>query len=174
MLSCDVIIWDDNTPLFYFSWKLHSLISTLIFCIKFSLQKPIRWCIVANYYCSFLRWLTLISLCMISPIIYSTMTSIVKWPTCKAVWNALFGFCLYEVRALCSRFCRKLVRNSFTHRWISEVTSSINLCTTTLLQLCILLPALAVYLGEEEKTTEKGKIENRIVYFRKKKKHRKS
>ena len=25
MLSCDVIIWDDNTPLFYFSWKLHSL-----------------------------------------------------------------------------------------------------------------------------------------------------
>ncbi len=26
MLSCDVIIWDDNTPLFYFSWKLHSLI----------------------------------------------------------------------------------------------------------------------------------------------------
>jgi hypothetical protein len=27
---------------------------------------------------------------------------------------------------------------------------------------------LAVYLGEEEKTTEKGKIENRIVYFRNK------
>ncbi len=27
MLSCDVIIWDDNTPLFCFSWKLHSLIS---------------------------------------------------------------------------------------------------------------------------------------------------
>jgi hypothetical protein len=27
MLSCDVIIWDDNTPLFYFSWKLHSLVS---------------------------------------------------------------------------------------------------------------------------------------------------
>ncbi len=26
MLSCDVIIWDDNTPLFCFSWKLHSLI----------------------------------------------------------------------------------------------------------------------------------------------------
>jgi hypothetical protein len=25
VLSCDVIIWDDNTPLFYFSWKLHSL-----------------------------------------------------------------------------------------------------------------------------------------------------
>ncbi len=25
MLSCDVIIWDDNTPLFCFSWKLHSL-----------------------------------------------------------------------------------------------------------------------------------------------------
>jgi hypothetical protein len=27
MLSCDVIIWDDNTPLFYFSWKLYSLLS---------------------------------------------------------------------------------------------------------------------------------------------------
>jgi hypothetical protein len=26
------------------------------------------------------------------------------------------------------------------------------------------LPALAVYLGEEKKTTEKGKIENRIVF----------
>ncbi len=26
VLSCDVIIWDDNTPLFCFSWKLHSLI----------------------------------------------------------------------------------------------------------------------------------------------------
>ncbi len=26
MLSSDVIIWDDNTPLFYFSWKLHSLL----------------------------------------------------------------------------------------------------------------------------------------------------
>ncbi len=26
MLSCDVIIWEDNIPLFYFSWKLHSLI----------------------------------------------------------------------------------------------------------------------------------------------------
>jgi hypothetical protein len=25
LLSCDVIILDDNTPLFYFSWKLHSL-----------------------------------------------------------------------------------------------------------------------------------------------------
>jgi hypothetical protein len=25
VLSCDVIIWDDNTPLFCFSWKLHSL-----------------------------------------------------------------------------------------------------------------------------------------------------
>jgi hypothetical protein len=25
VLSCDVIIWDDNTPFFYFSWKLHSL-----------------------------------------------------------------------------------------------------------------------------------------------------
>jgi hypothetical protein len=25
VLSCDVIIWDDNTPHFYFSWKLHSL-----------------------------------------------------------------------------------------------------------------------------------------------------
>jgi hypothetical protein len=25
VLSCDVIILDDNTPLFYFSWKLHSL-----------------------------------------------------------------------------------------------------------------------------------------------------
>ncbi len=25
MLSSDVIIWDENTPLFYFSWKLHSL-----------------------------------------------------------------------------------------------------------------------------------------------------
>jgi hypothetical protein len=25
VLSCDVIIWDDNTLLFYFSWKLHSL-----------------------------------------------------------------------------------------------------------------------------------------------------
>jgi hypothetical protein len=35
------------------------------------------------------------------------------------------------------------------------------------------LPALAVYLGKEEKTTEKGKIENRIVYFRKKKKTQK-
>ncbi len=29
MLSCDVIIWDDNTPLFYFSWKLHSLIDAV-------------------------------------------------------------------------------------------------------------------------------------------------
>ncbi len=26
MLSYDVIIWDDNTPLFCFSWKLHSLV----------------------------------------------------------------------------------------------------------------------------------------------------
>ncbi len=25
VLSCDVIIWNDNTPLLYFSWKLHSL-----------------------------------------------------------------------------------------------------------------------------------------------------
>jgi hypothetical protein len=25
VLSCDVIIWDDNILLFYFSWKLHSL-----------------------------------------------------------------------------------------------------------------------------------------------------
>ncbi len=40
MLSCDVIIWDDNTTLFYFSWKLpsldflprrHSQISALVF-----------------------------------------------------------------------------------------------------------------------------------------------
>jgi hypothetical protein len=35
------------------------------------------------------------------------------------------------------------------------------------------LPALAVYLGKEEKTTEKGKIENRIVYFRNKKTQKK-
>jgi hypothetical protein len=35
------------------------------------------------------------------------------------------------------------------------------------------LPALAVYLGEEEKTTEKGKIENRILYFKNKRIHRK-
>jgi hypothetical protein len=31
MLSCDVIIWDDNTPLFYFSCKLHSLLLLLDF-----------------------------------------------------------------------------------------------------------------------------------------------
>ncbi len=31
MLSCDVIIWDDNIPLFYFSWKLHSLAFLSIF-----------------------------------------------------------------------------------------------------------------------------------------------
>ncbi len=40
MLSCDVIIWDDNTPLFYFSWKLHSLLvdtyitNTCTFCLR--------------------------------------------------------------------------------------------------------------------------------------------
>ncbi len=31
MLSCDVISWDDNTPLFYLSWKLHSLQKSLDF-----------------------------------------------------------------------------------------------------------------------------------------------
>ncbi len=30
-LSCDVFIWDDNTPLFCFSWKLHSLLYSWIF-----------------------------------------------------------------------------------------------------------------------------------------------
>ncbi len=28
----DVIIWDDNTPLFYFSWKLHSLDNIIEYC----------------------------------------------------------------------------------------------------------------------------------------------
>ncbi len=31
VLSCDVIIWDDNTPLFYFSCKLHSLNISALF-----------------------------------------------------------------------------------------------------------------------------------------------
>ncbi len=34
MLSCDVIIWDDNTPLFYFSLKLHSLAYGLVLNYK--------------------------------------------------------------------------------------------------------------------------------------------
>jgi hypothetical protein len=33
VLSCDVIIWDDNTPFFYFSWKLHSLHRNRVKCI---------------------------------------------------------------------------------------------------------------------------------------------
>jgi hypothetical protein len=34
MLPCDVIMWDDNTPLFYYSWKLHSQFSALYKEIK--------------------------------------------------------------------------------------------------------------------------------------------
>ncbi len=37
VLSCDVIIWDDNTPLFYFSWKLHTL-KNLSHCCLFNIN----------------------------------------------------------------------------------------------------------------------------------------
>jgi hypothetical protein len=42
VLSCDVIIWDDNTPLFYFSWKLHSLMrfSHFLFYVLFVEFRP--------------------------------------------------------------------------------------------------------------------------------------
>jgi hypothetical protein len=46
MLSCDVVVWDDNNPLFYFSWKLHSLdensanLSCLSLCYAVELKIP--------------------------------------------------------------------------------------------------------------------------------------
>ncbi len=92
MFSCDVIIWDDNTPLFYFSWKLHSL---KYLCISSYIRKP------------FLIYMTLHSIPSEFPYMWGKFCFSFLWVQLKQ-GSLLFGHfpCFLEacyIRVACGR-----------------------------------------------------------------------